>query len=426
MASSFGPHENIPVEIGSGTILLVDDDAVNRQLLSMLFRDAGFATLEAGTGEAALRMAGQRPDVIVLDVNLPDVSGFEVCRQIKSDPRLKSAAIIHLSAVFVNSENRSQGLEGGADAYLIKPVDHRELKATVRALLRIREAEELARQAANEWQTTFDAISDGVCVVAPGGEVKRCNRALSEMLNLGSPYSVVGRHLGEALKAGLKLDGPELELLLATAAEGRRRSAEAATAGALPRAFRYTVGPILDAEGRTTGSVVTLTDITQQRQLEEQVRKGEQLEAIGRLAAGIAHEFNNLLTSIVGNTSILLRAAPPRSHESQLLESINSSAWRAAHLTNQLLGFARKALLWLRAVRPEEVLAEVAREADLPPAVRLEVGQGPGLWVIQADPSYLVQLLRRLCLFGAERMPNGGKLLLEAENVELSMADVAG
>src|SRR5262249_18080347 len=109
------------------TILFVDDDASNRRLLGALFRAAAYRVLEAGTGGEALELARwHRPDLIILDVNLPDVSGFEVCRRLRDDPVTKSLPILHLSAVFVGSDDRTQGLEGGADAYLTKPVEPRE------------------------------------------------------------------------------------------------------------------------------------------------------------------------------------------------------------------------------------------------------------------------------------------------------------
>src|SRR6516162_5229643 len=123
------------------SILYVDDDADTRQAFGWLFRSAGFQVKEAATGSEALRLAEERPDLVVLDVNLPDINGFEVCRRIKAGPGTHSIPVLHLSAVFVRSEDRTHGLEEGADGYLIKPIDPEELLAHVRALLRIHRAE---------------------------------------------------------------------------------------------------------------------------------------------------------------------------------------------------------------------------------------------------------------------------------------------
>ncbi len=150
--------------------------------------------MEAATGLETLRLAAQQPDLIVLDIDLPDMNGFEICRQLKADPETKSIPIIHLSASFVKSENKVHGLDGGADGYLTQPVEPAELIATIHSLLRLRRAEEAARVAAQQWQTTFDAICDGICLLDRQGKILQCNRAMGELLNLpvgeilGRPY----------------------------------------------------------------------------------------------------------------------------------------------------------------------------------------------------------------------------------------------
>src|SRR5689334_23942834 len=108
------------------SILYVDDDEVNRYALTWMLRRAGFRTHEARTGRDALRLAADRPDLIILDVNLPDIDGFEVCRRIKAHPATAAIPVLHLSGVFVRTEDKTQGLEGGADGYLTKPVEPQE------------------------------------------------------------------------------------------------------------------------------------------------------------------------------------------------------------------------------------------------------------------------------------------------------------
>src|SRR5882757_9755032 len=142
-------------EHSRGTILYVEDDELNRYAFSGIFRQAGFVVREAATGREALRLAAEKPDLVVLDVNLPDLNGFEVCRRIKAHPATSAIPVLHLSGVFVKPEDRTNGLDGGADGYLTKPVEPDEAVATVRSLLRIRRAEEAARESARQWQATF-------------------------------------------------------------------------------------------------------------------------------------------------------------------------------------------------------------------------------------------------------------------------------
>jgi CheY-like chemotaxis protein len=128
------------------TILYVDDDDDTRRAISWLFQGAGFAVKQAANGSEALRLAAEKPDVVVLDVNLPDINGFEVCRRLRSDPATARVPVLHLSGVSARSDEEAQAREGGADAYLVKPVEPQEILATLHALLRTHQAEDLAHR----------------------------------------------------------------------------------------------------------------------------------------------------------------------------------------------------------------------------------------------------------------------------------------
>ncbi len=123
------------------TIVVVDDFQDGRELTAAILRREGFTVKEAGTGAEGLALATELPALMVLDVHLPDIDGFEVCRRIKKDPRTAGISVLQVSAAFRNTGDRVRGLDGGADAYLALPVEREELVATVRALLRIRQAE---------------------------------------------------------------------------------------------------------------------------------------------------------------------------------------------------------------------------------------------------------------------------------------------
>src|SRR5690348_2124469 len=103
-------------------ILYVDDTDAQRYAASHVLRRYGFEVLEAATGRQALEMLREHPDAVVLDVNLPDISGLEVCRRIKSDEATGHTPVLHVSAVEISTQARVAGLEGGADAYLVHPI----------------------------------------------------------------------------------------------------------------------------------------------------------------------------------------------------------------------------------------------------------------------------------------------------------------
>ena len=120
----------------AASILVVDDNDAERYFVARVLAKAGFEVREADTGLGALRLAeADVPDLVTLDVRLPDLNGFEVCRRLKGDLVTRDVPVLHLSASFTTPEAKAEGLDSGADGYLTHPVDPTELVASVRALL---------------------------------------------------------------------------------------------------------------------------------------------------------------------------------------------------------------------------------------------------------------------------------------------------
>jgi PAS domain S-box-containing protein len=395
------------------SILYVDDDEINRQALTWILRREGFRTREATTGSDALRMAEEHPDLIILDVNLPDIDGFEVCRRIKAHPSTAAIPVLHMSGVFVSTHDKTQGLEGGADGYLTKPVAPEEVVATVRSLLRIHHAEEAARAAARQWQATFDAIHDALGVLDREGRLVRCNQAMADLFGrpvaelLGRPYAVL---LEETF-------GPAATALVSLLREAAPSLTREVILG--NRCFRVTADPVLDERANLGGRVHLLADITEQKRLEERLLQAQKLEAVGRLAGGVAHDFNNLLTAILGNLSLVLGQMPADSPQADMLRVTEKAAWRAADLTRQLLGFSRQTRLWLRPTDlnhcVNDTLDLIRRTLD--PRIELLVQMEPDLWPVLADAGQMGQVLMNLCLNARDAMPDGGRLVVSTANV---------
>jgi signal transduction histidine kinase len=123
------------------TVLVVDDNPATRYSTSRVLRSGGFQIREAATGAEALKLADANVDLVVLDINLPDADGFDICRQLRSQPETARMSIVHLSATFVGEMDKVEGLNAGADGYLTHPVEPPVLIATVKAFLRARSAE---------------------------------------------------------------------------------------------------------------------------------------------------------------------------------------------------------------------------------------------------------------------------------------------
>ncbi len=252
-------------------ILVVDDDPAIVSATRRLLDKAGYQTFPAQTGLETLEAARRhRPDLILLDVNLPDIDGFEVCRRLKADPELAGIGVIIVSSTYTDGESQAAGLDLGADGYIARPVSNRELLARLQGLLRLRAAEQAARLRAAEWQTTFDAVGSGILLTDDAYRIIQCNRAMSELLGepcenmLGKPCYQVVHGTAEPYDACP---------LMTVKKEKKRQSMIFERGG---RWLEVTVDPILDAEGRFAGSVHVINDITERKRAEDALRESEE------------------------------------------------------------------------------------------------------------------------------------------------------
>jgi signal transduction histidine kinase len=329
------------------TVLVCDDTNANRYAVSQWLRSAGFEVLEAATGGEALEMAGPDLDLIVLDVRLPDQSGFDVLRTLKSDSRLADIPVVQLSASFTTSEWRTHGLEAGADAFLSQPVEARELIATVNALLRIREAEERVRNAAREWRATFDALDQAVILLDRQGMVLRCNQLAAKMLRRDF-QQIIHRPLEEVLERAER----DVAVALTGAAQAARGSGsdgvrlEIAVGNRwyVVYALRVTAGE----DGSFAGVVCVLAEITDQMRLVEgeRVARAEAdmaNQAKSEFLAMMSHEIRTPINAIMGYADLLDAGIGGNLTEDQrgYLERLRASSTHLLGLVNDVLDLSK-------------------------------------------------------------------------------------
>jgi serine phosphatase RsbU (regulator of sigma subunit)/DNA-binding response OmpR family regulator len=222
------------------TVLVVDDSPESRYAIRRALAAAGFTVLEAETGLEGLERALEDPDVIILDVNLPDINGFEVCRRLRNDPRIAHIPVVHLSQSRVGDASRVHGLDSGADAYLTDPVAPAVLVATTNALLRMRRAEDALRRRAADAEL-LGRLNAALADALTGQEV---TEELFEhaLLRLGAADATVylvgrpGQQLRRAYAAGDDADSAadDFELLEAILETGRPRFEASGARAALP------------------------------------------------------------------------------------------------------------------------------------------------------------------------------------------------
>ena len=189
------------------TILHVDDNETTLYTIGRILKQAGYEVTGAATGADALQKAQEQPDLIVLDVNLPDLSGFEVCKRLKADPATAHIPVLHLSATYLDDLSKVEGLEGGADGYLTHPVEPLVLIATIKSLIRIREAEKELRESHAKVEInlkrTIDVISETIemkGIYTPGHHqrVIKLAVAIARQMNL-TDFQVQGIELAAAV-----------------------------------------------------------------------------------------------------------------------------------------------------------------------------------------------------------------------------------
>jgi PAS domain S-box-containing protein len=331
---------NLAKSSGSAQVLNINDDAATRFVMRKVLETAGYSVIDAPDGATGLTLAREWPDLIILDVHLPDISGLEVCRRLKADPLTAHIPILQTSATFVTSERKVEGLDSGADAYLAQPIDDTELLAIVRAMLRTRRAEEGERLAALKWQRTFDAMSDGVFVLDSQRRIVNCNRAMAKIFDVScdrvvgsSIAALFGDRVTHELRAWLSdpvepaVSRWEMEIQLKV------------------RWYRLAADSAPDPE-QPGLIVMVLSDITERKKLEEGYRRtAQELASAARrkdeFLAMLAHELRNPLNAIVAANS-LQESLPPADSESMRLRAIVARQTRhLARLVDDLLDVSR-------------------------------------------------------------------------------------
>ena len=313
----------------------------------------GFLVESSSSGEQALAsVAEQPPDLILLDVMMPGMDGYDVASRLKADLRTKNIPIVMLTA-HDDRNAKMLGLRAGAEDFLTKPVDRAELCVRVRNLLRLKaygdaqgkysqllESEVSSRTAdlvesERLYRSTFDAAPVGIVHVGLNGQWLRVNQRLCDMLGYsrGAPEQRLRAHACEIR--------PSKRLVRQMR---RRHAGSPRDEETLPAERQASSSPVelsvhRDAAGRPQHFISVVEDITERRTLEAQVRQASKMEAIGLLASGVAHDFNNILSVVLSYSELLaadlkdgdpMRADLEEIRGAGLHCAVNASFWHSA------------------------------------------------------------------------------------------------
>jgi signal transduction histidine kinase len=440
-------------------VLVIDDDERNLLAIRTVIEEIADVVV-ASSGEQALRaLLKDEFAVILLDVYMPGMDGYETARLIRSREQTKRIPIVFLSAVNKETEHLMRGYSMGAVDYVFKPVDPLILRSKVNVFVDLfTMRREVQRKALQEQALMDAALRANAERLRAEQELRRAEQRQAAIISSlpivlylepartspRVPQFVAGNF---AALTGFKLADvhatpglweerlhPEDRGRVRTALESRARS------GALAIEYRWQCADgeykhFLDqavllpaSDGNPSQFAGTLLDVTGQRNLESQLVHARKMDAIGKLTGGIAHDFNNLLAAVLGGIGLIERQLELDDDQRKIVTLTRHAAEQGSELINRLLAFARRQKLEPGKIELDR-LATTVRELlahTLGGLVQLDWDRDDSLWCAFADETQLELALMNLIINARDAMPEGGLIKVSGANVALKYDNEPG
>ena len=422
-----------PHKLSTQKIVVVDDNPASLYSTSRILRSAGFEVIEATTAAEALAAADKDIGLIVLDINLPDIDGLEVCRRLRARSNTAFLPIVHLTATFVAYDDHQQGLSAGGDSYLTHPVDPPVLIATVRALLFARQADIVRRTTDARFRTVFELASSGIALLDPELVYRDVNPEFCRMAGRDR-NEIIGKACADIIAPGHH----ELcRTLHGALANGGRWE------GTMP--VLRPDGSVADVEWRIVGEnghgarIAIATNVTERERLlaseraaRTEAERSNQIK--DEFLATLSHELRNPLNAMLGWATVLKRKTVTPAMLEQGLDAIERNSRVQSHLIEDLLDFAGirfgKMRIEVDAVHPARAV-ESAVEVVSPQAKKKGVRIVPQIEELEAyvlaDDSRLQQVVWNLLTNAVKFTPSGGQIDIVArrdgDQYEISVSD---
>ena len=427
-------------------ILNVDDTEALRYAKTRILRAAGHTVYEAGSGAEALRIIKEiRPELVLLDVKLPDMNGMDVSRAVRADPELSHTLVLQTSATFVDGSSRIKALDSGADSYLVEPMEPGELVANVRALLRLRRAEEKIRENERLLRLATRAAKLDTWNFDMAG---RSSIAAAE-LAAGCELPVFGQMSTQGQYTLHPEDGPRLEAALAETLENDTEydveyrvvgpNGEICWIASQAIVVRNPAGKPLQLIG--VGVDITerkLAEIEREQLLHREQAARLEAEDATRLKdeflATVSHELRTPLNAIIGWIHLLRTGQLDVEAATRAVESIDRSAQSQSQLINDLLDVSRiisgKLRLELRTMTMlsvVEMAIDTVKPAIQGKGITLDVDLDKEVGSTAGDPDRLQQVVWNLLTNAVKFSNKGGTIAVKLErsgsNVVLTVKD---
>ena len=402
-------------------ILIVEDESVTALDLQAFLVELGHSVAgHAFTGREALELARKhRPDLALMDIRLPgDMDGIATALELRRELNIP----VIFTTAFSEDETLARAREAGPYGYLLKPIEPRELRVVIEMSLARHEAETRLRERERELTTILATAQDGYAQLDGRGRFLDVNQAYCDM---------TGRSREELLALSLSdmsPDTPPLE----TAALLERWLREGG--GRVERRHRHKDGRtvILDVSinalpGPEPRLVCFSRDVTERKRLEGQLRQAQKMEAVGQLAGGVAHDFNNILGATLMQLCVLRESLSIDPAVLGTLDELEDAIKRAAALTRQLLLFGRRSAMTPKVLDPNTVVAHLLKMLARLIGENIDLRFHPAavLPYIEADTGMIEQVIMNLVVNARDAMPEGGVITLATALAEFTPADAA-
>ncbi|WP_224956292.1 ATP-binding protein [Geomonas subterranea] len=302
----------------------------------------------------------------------------------------------------------------------------------------LRDAEQRLLAEQERLTVTLQSIGDGVIATDTGNRVMLLNQ-IAEQLTGWSEEEAKGKELGQVLKLGTDTEYAEVMTQLGSVLEARRtlelpgQHHIVSKSGAL-RTVTANGAPIIDSLGQLAGTVLVIRDVTEKaeieaekRELAQQLAQSQKMEAVGQLAGGVAHDFNNMLGVIIGHAELALLRTGTSGEMHDRLREILDAATRSADITKQLLAFSRQQHAEPKVLDLNETIARMLKMLHRLIGEDIDLSWSPGFNVskVRIDPSQLDQIMANLCVNARDAIAGVGNISIYTENITLSDHDKA-
>jgi len=405
--------------MSGNSILIVDDIASNIKLLSIVLKKEGYEIHDATDGFTAIEKAKElRPTLILLDIMMPEIDGYDTCRILKENDTTKNIPIIFVTAKTEDSD-KIKGLSLGAVDYITKPFRKAEVIARVRNHMTLEGTKRSLIESEKKYSTLVENVQDGIFLWQEENGIIFANSMLYKMLD--SEYCGYHTLSIDSIFAEVSVEGVHKVLAHTLEGENAPRESNFEMSNHTHGAFHVSFTPALIQYSGVATVLGTVRDMTERVEFEKRLNQSQKLEAVGSLASGIVHDFNNILAIVNGYAELALMEIDKGSDLRKKIEFILSAGRGATSLTKGLLAFARGGAIQTNTLNIKSEIDVVCGfvEHSLPETIKLNYNNEPEPFCVKLDSGLFQQVVVNLCINARDAMPTGGEINISLDAVDI-------